>query len=84
MAGAGFDDVMSLARICRFRDCGHHGEPGCAVREAVQPDRLLNFHKLAREHKRDTMTVLERREQLGVWKARSRAGRVRVRQKQGA
>jgi ribosome biogenesis GTPase / thiamine phosphate phosphatase len=84
VAGAGFDDVMSLARTCRFRDCGHNGEPGCAVREAVQPDRLLNFHKLEREHKRDTMTALERREQLGVWKTRSRAGRARVRQKQGA
>ena len=84
VAGAGFDDVMSLARACRFRDCGHNGEPGCAVREAVQPDRLLNFHKLEREHRRDTMTALERREQLNVWKARGRAGRARVRQKLGA
>jgi ribosome biogenesis GTPase len=84
VAGAGFDDVTSLARACRFRDCRHNGEPGCAVREGVLPDRLANFHKLERELKRDTMTALERREQLNLWKARGRAGRARARQKQGA
>ncbi|MEO5771886.1 MAG: ribosome small subunit-dependent GTPase A [Burkholderiaceae bacterium] len=84
VAGAGFDDVATLARACRFRDCCHAGEPGCAVREGVQADRLDNFHKLDREHRRDTMTALERREQLNVWKARGRAGRAGVRQKQGA
>jgi len=83
VAGAGFADVMSLARGCRFRDCCHNGEPGCAVREGVPPDRLANFKKLEREHKRDTMTALERREQLNLWKARGRAGRARVREKQG-
>jgi len=83
VAGAGFDDVTSLARGCRFRDCRHNGEPGCAVREGVQPDRLANFHKLERELRRDTMTALERREQLNLWKARGRAGRARVRQKLG-
>jgi ribosome biogenesis GTPase len=50
----------------------------------VLPDRLANFHKLERELKRDTMTALQRREQLGVWKARGRAARVRARGKQGA
>jgi len=82
VAGAGFDDVVSLARNCRFRDCRHNGEPGCAVREGVLPDRLANFKKLEREYRRDTMTALERREQLNLWKARSRAGRARVREKQ--
>ena len=84
VAGAGFDDVTTLARACRFRDCRHAGEPGCAVREGVEADRLANFHKLDREHRRDTMTALERRDQLKLWKARGRAGRARVRQKQGA
>ena len=83
VAGAGFDDVVSLARNCRFRDCRHNGEPGCAVREGVLPDRLANFKKLEREYQRDTMTALERREQLNLWKARSRAGRARVREKHG-
>ena len=84
VAGAGFDDVMSLAHGCRFRDCRHDGEPGCAVRDAVQPDRLANFKKLGRELKRDTMSALERRDQLNLWKARSRSARARARDKQGA
>lgn len=82
VAGAGFDDVLALAQRCRFRDCRHQGEPGCAVREGVHADRLANFHKLEREHKRDTVTVLERRGQLNVWKAKGRAARARVRDKQ--
>jgi ribosome biogenesis GTPase len=43
-AGAGvaatFDDVETLAAGCRFRDCGHEGEPGCAVQAAVDDGRL--------------------------------------------
>jgi ribosome biogenesis GTPase / thiamine phosphate phosphatase len=75
--------VTTLARACRFRDCRHSGEPGCAVRAGVEADRLANFHKLERELKRDTMTALQRREQLNVWKARGRAVRARMRDKQG-
>jgi ribosome biogenesis GTPase len=83
VAGAGFSDVTTLAQQCRFRDCRHQHEPGCAVRAGVQADRLANFHKLEREHRRDSMTALERREQLNVWKARSRAARGRGRDRQG-
>ena len=78
VASAGFDDVTTLARGCRFRDCRHNGEPGCAVCDHVEVDRLANFHKLAREQERDTMNMLQRRAQLTVWKARSRAERERV------
>jgi ribosome biogenesis GTPase len=53
------------------------------VREGIEADRLANFHKLEREHKRDTMTALDRRQQLNVWKARSRAARARTRDKHG-
>jgi ribosome biogenesis GTPase len=81
---AGFSDVMTLAQRCRFRDCRHQHEPGCAVRAGVQADRLANFHKLEREHRRDKMTALERRAQLNVWKARSRAARARGRDKLGS
>ncbi len=46
---AGFPDIEELAASCRFRDCGHTDEPGCAVRDAVAPERLASFHKLQRE-----------------------------------
>jgi ribosome biogenesis GTPase / thiamine phosphate phosphatase len=51
---ATFDDVESLAAGCRFRDCSHESEPGCAVRAAVAggglpADRLASFHKLRGE-----------------------------------
>ncbi len=45
-----FDDVAALAESCKFRDCQHRAEPGCAVREVVTPDRLASFHKLDAEH----------------------------------
>lgn len=35
-----FEDVEVLAEACRFRDCGHGDEPGCAVREALQQGTL--------------------------------------------
>ena len=37
---AAFDDVSTLAAGCRFTDCGHGNEPGCAVRAAVADGRL--------------------------------------------
>ena len=48
---AAFDDIAELAASCRFRDCLHHNEPGCAVRGAVPPERLASFHKLAGERR---------------------------------
>ena len=80
---ATFADIESLALRCRFRDCRHEGEPGCAVREGVPADRLRNFNKLLREARRDTMSVLERQQQVSVWKARGRAARVNGRAKRG-
>jgi len=49
-----FPDVTELASDCRFRDCRHEGEPGCAVRAAVESGvldatRLDSWHKLQRE-----------------------------------
>jgi ribosome biogenesis GTPase len=47
---AGFDDVRELAESCRFRDCTHSGEPGCAVEASgLDPDRLGNYRKMQRE-----------------------------------
>jgi ribosome biogenesis GTPase / thiamine phosphate phosphatase len=49
-----FDEIETLARGCRFRDCHHQHEPGCAVRAAVEagelaPDRLSSLHRLQKE-----------------------------------
>jgi ribosome biogenesis GTPase len=76
-----FEDISILASSCRFRDCCHQDEPGCAVREHVNADRLKNYHKMLRESRRDTMSALERQQQLSEWKARGRAGRQRLEMK---
>jgi ribosome biogenesis GTPase len=47
--GASFEDVDELAAGCRFSDCAHEAEPGCAVRLAVEPERLAAWRKLQRE-----------------------------------
>jgi len=49
-----FEDIAALAARCRFRDCTHDTEPGCAVREAVESgkldgDRRDHYRKLERE-----------------------------------
>jgi ribosome biogenesis GTPase len=44
-----FSDIDELARGCRFADCRHAGEPGCAVTGAVSPGRLAALRKLERE-----------------------------------
>ncbi len=49
-----FADVESIAESCRFRDCRHESEPGCAVLDAVDqgnldPGRLASFRKLQAE-----------------------------------
>jgi len=55
-----FADIVALAEQCRFRDCGHDGEPGCAVAAAVEageldPGRLVGWHKLRREAERQAL-----------------------------
>jgi ribosome biogenesis GTPase len=49
-----FEDLDELARGCRFRDCRHRGEPGCAVERAIAEgtlprERLENHRKMERE-----------------------------------
>jgi len=51
---ATFEDVEALVAQCRFHDCGHRKEPGCAVREALEtggldPGRWKSFVKLQKE-----------------------------------
>jgi len=54
LAEGGFADIEALAAQCRFRDCSHDREPGCAVREAIdegviEESRLINYFKLKEE-----------------------------------
>ncbi|MEC9489208.1 MAG: ribosome small subunit-dependent GTPase A [Halanaerobium sp.] len=52
--GEAFDDIEELARSCKFNDCKHDTEPGCAVKEAIARgiiagERLENYRKMKRE-----------------------------------
>ncbi len=52
--GQAFDDVEDIASGCRFSDCGHESEPGCAVRAALldgtlSESRVAAWRKLGRE-----------------------------------
>jgi ribosome biogenesis GTPase / thiamine phosphate phosphatase len=83
-----FEDIGQLATECRFRDCQHQTEPGCAVRSAIaegslDPARLGNYEKLRRE-----LDYLDRRrdaaaqsEQKKLWKKMHKAARQRSRSK---
>lgn len=76
-----FADIEQLAEDCRFADCGHDTEPGCAVRAAIEDGRLserrlASFRKLLREAewmaaRTDPLLRAERRRH---WKALSQAG----------
>jgi ribosome biogenesis GTPase len=64
---ATFAEIAAFAARCRFIDCGHDGEPGCAVRVAiaegeVEERRLDNFRKLLREQARNEATLGQQRE----------------------
>lgn len=52
--GETFRDIEELAAQCRFRDCTHRAEPGCAVQEALEagtldPGRFASYKKLLKE-----------------------------------
>ncbi|PTX57256.1 ribosome biogenesis GTPase [Litoreibacter ponti] len=60
-----FGDIEELALACKFRDCAHESEPGCAVRAAVEAGaldqaRVDRWRKLAAEEAHNTATVAER------------------------
>jgi ribosome biogenesis GTPase len=62
-----FDDIQALAQTCRFRDCTHESENGCAVLAAIASGHLDerrygNFRKLQREAANAARTVHERHE----------------------
>lgn len=74
---ATFEDVAALAGACRFADCAHESEPGCAVLEALErgtldPERLAHWRQLRAE-----LAYLARREEgraAQEWKRGAAAG----------
>ena len=62
-----FSDIEDLATQCRFNDCAHNAEPGCAVRAAIEAgeieeSRLYRWQKLMAEDARNHETIAESRE----------------------
>ncbi|MGB1012266.1 MAG: ribosome small subunit-dependent GTPase A [Thiolinea sp.] len=63
---ATFADIEALALSCRFNDCQHDSEPGCAVQQAIvngelDERRLGNYRKLSREQAFNAASLAERR-----------------------
>jgi len=59
-----FAEIDELALQCRFRDCAHEREPGCAVRAAIEngslpEERLISYQKLRKEAKYEGLTAKE-------------------------
>ncbi len=79
-----FDDIESLSTHCRFRDCRHQDEPGCAVRNAVHPDRLLNYQKLLREVRHNQQTPLDRIQERNKWKVLQKSAAIHARNKRSS
>ena len=80
---AAFADIESVAARCRFRDCKHENEPGCAVRAAVKageiaPERYESYQALRQE----TAAVKERREQAR-WMQKEQAPEAKRRARRG-
>jgi ribosome biogenesis GTPase len=83
-----FEDIEKLAALCRFRDCQHLTEPGCAIKEAIIEGRLdaarfRSYVKLRKElaHLRDRQYVKSRLAEKAKWKKISQFSRERKKQK---
>jgi ribosome biogenesis GTPase len=90
-AGVGqvFSEIEELARQCRFHDCAHAAEPGCAVLAAVEagqlPERRLeSYRKLLRENEWIAKTDARVRAELRrEWKRKGAQGRAAMEAKRG-
>ncbi len=67
-----FPDIDALAEHCKFSDCGHESEPGCAVLAAVEagelPQRRLDSYRTLRAE----LTELARRQDQKAWAEKER------------
>ena len=72
---AAYDDILDLAQACKFADCGHSNEPGCAVQAALaagtlDAERYDSYVKL-----RDETIAAEKRKELGAEKFQREKGK---------
>ena len=70
-----FEDIVQFGKECRFRDCRHETEPGCAVLNAIDASRLESYRKLQRElqHLDRRRDAAAQAEQKKIWKRRNKA-----------
>ena len=85
---ATFADIEELATQCRFRDCGHGEEPGCAIQAAIDdgsldPGRLYSFEKLQAElaFDRRRQDPLLAQEHKKLWASRHKTSKAWIKQK---
>ncbi len=85
-----FEDIAQIALGCRFADCGHRSEPGCAVQASLatgllDPDRFEAFEKLAREARRSELAndAVARKSERRKWITRSKEVTRQMDQKYG-
>ncbi|MCT4610184.1 MAG: ribosome small subunit-dependent GTPase A [Pelagimonas sp.] len=81
-----FEDIEALARQCKFTNCAHETEPGCAVKAALaagtlDPDRLSRWEKLRREDAHNSATLSETRARGRAMDKIYRQGRARGKHK---
>lgn len=81
-----FQDVADLAGQCRFNDCAHETEPGCAIQGAIEAGDLdeARYHrwlKLGREEERNTETIAQSHKRLRAREQGYQTGRKRGRAK---
>lgn len=67
-----FEDIAALAQRCKFRDCQHQREPGCAVVAGLPPERLANYRKL-----KDELAATQQKRQLAPTPAPTRRSKKR-------
>ncbi|MDY6902601.1 MAG: ribosome small subunit-dependent GTPase A [Cyanobacteriota bacterium] len=62
-----FEDIETLAEECRFRDCQHINEPGCAVQQALQDGKLNNSRFLSYQKLQKELDYLNRKQDQKVY-----------------
>lgn len=81
-----FDDITDLAAACRFSDCAHDSEPGCAVRAALEAgsldaERLKRWQKLLAEDRHNSETLAQARSRQKAFGKLVKGGQARGRHK---